>query len=65
MLDFNERIGFDILSLSHWDGVAKIRKMFEHRVSRDSILDDRTVVVGYDGLGPETSVPRRLTAMDT
>ena len=57
VLDFNERIGLDILSLPHWDGL-KIRKMFEHRVPRNSFPDDHTTVVGYDGSGPETKISR-------
>ena len=62
--DFNERLGLDIFSLPHWK-VHKINEMFEHRVSRHSFPDDYTTVVGHDGSGSETSLPRRLAAVGT
>ena len=34
--------------------------MFEYRVSWNSVSDDRSAVVGDDGSGCETCVPRRL-----
>ena len=43
----------------------EVSEMFEHRVSRHSFPDDYTTVVGNDGTGSETSISRRLAAVDT
>ena len=53
---------FEFTSLGRFH---KISEMLEHRVSRHSFPDDRTTVVGYDGSGSETSIPRRLAAVGT
>ena len=65
MLDFNERIGLDILSLSHWRDAARSVKCLNHCVSRDPVSDDHTTVVWSDGLGHEAGAPRRLAAIGT
>ena len=43
----------------------KIKKRFEHLVSRHSFPDYCTVVVMYDSFGPETGIPKRLAAVGT
>ena len=65
VLDFNERIGLDILSLPHWRAATRSVKCLKHCVSRDPVLDDHTTVVWNDGLGRESGVPTRLAAMGT
>ena len=65
MLGFNENIGAGHVESASLGRRRRISKMSEHRVPRDSFPDDHTVVVGFDGLGPEASIPGKLAAMST
>ena len=46
VLDFNERVGLDILSLHSLERCNEIGEMFEYCVSWNSVSDDHSIVVG-------------------
>ena len=65
VLDFNERVGLDILSLPLWGDATRSVKCLNIVCPWNSVPDDHSAVVGNDGSGDETCVPRRLAAVGT
>ena len=58
VLNFNERVGLDISSLSAMERFNEIGEMFVHRMSWNCVSDDHSAVVGDDGSACETCVAR-------
>ena len=65
VLDFNERLGLDILSLPHREGFTKSVKCLNIVCHGTLFSDDHTALVGNDCTGSAASIPRRLAALGT
>ena len=65
VLDFNERVGLDILSLPLWSDATRLVKCLNIVCQWNTVSDDHSAVVGDGGSGCETCVPRGLAAVGT